>query len=74
MKALKTDTASIFSMVFTIDGERREIRKMCSSYIIESEASNVGRKIKTDIEIWHHPYYDKPRRLTTLVFKNSKKY
>lgn len=69
MSVLKGESISVFSMKFTMQGRRREIKKMCTSYMMESEATNTAKKIRSNVEIWHYPYYGEPIRLTTIIYK-----
>ena len=38
---------------------------------IESDARSLSRFLEEDVEIWHLPDYDRPRRLCTIKYKKK---
>lgn len=38
---------------------------------VESDARNLSRFLEEDVEIWHLPDYDRPRRLCTIKYKKK---
>lgn len=42
---------------------------ICDAFAAENDAAKISRAWKTNVEVWHIPDYDSPRRLTTIIYK-----
>ena len=65
------NSISIFSIKYILEEELMEDKFMCDCHEIESTARRVSRGCEDDVEIWHYPNYDRPRRLCIIRYKKK---
>jgi hypothetical protein len=63
---------SIFSVRYFDGNDYVEHKQRCLGYGIESIASKMSREFRTDVEIWHYPYYGDKIKLCSILYKNQR--
>ncbi len=70
---MRGEVESVFCIKYISKGANQSHKMIAyNAFQAENKAGQLCNKIKSDVEVWHHPSYADQIKLCTLIYKQTK--